>query len=156
MRDQTGVKENRSMENNDGFTLIEIMFAIFILSFGMIGVWTLQIKAIQNSSLGNFNTTALNIAAQHLEEIINASYTDTNLSDANSGNNTDLASTTNVDYQNIDLNGSAVSFGGGKFTLIRNVAPNTPITNTMTVVVIVTWKNGQKNQMLSCIKSMTS
>lgn len=138
--------------DNSGFTIMEVMIAMVILAVGMLGIASLQISATKSNGVSGASSMAYNLAQQYMEQVLNTNYTDPNLADANAGNNADLLSTTSVDYQNVDMSGSTVDLGG--FDLIINVADDNPISNTKTVVVIITWQNGQRSRSISCIKSL--
>lgn len=144
---ETAATKKRSQT---GFTLIEVLIAMTILSIGILGIAQMQIMAIGGNDTAGSTTVALNLAQQQLENIINADYDD--LVDANPANNADLTSIANVDYQNVDVEGNAVDFG--KYDLIWNVADSTPITNVKTVVVIVSWQNGRHRRILTHIKAL--
>ncbi len=127
-----------------GLTLIEALIAMSILTVGMLAIAQLQGKAIWANDLSSTNTAALNLAQDQLERIINMDYNDSDLDDTQTGNNGDLTDTTTVDQQ----------LTSGKYTIIWNVAANTPITDTKTVVVMVTWANGLHSRTLNHIKSL--
>jgi len=86
-----------------------------------------------------------------MEDLLGKSYSDTDLDDTEPGNNANLTSITTIDHEelNIDETGQV---GGGIYHRIWNVADNTPITDTKTVTLIVTWDNDSHRVTLSCIK----
>jgi prepilin-type N-terminal cleavage/methylation domain-containing protein len=52
-----------------GFTLIEVMVAMTILGFGIVGLVLMQVQALQHSSHGRENTRALGIARSAFEQM---------------------------------------------------------------------------------------
>jgi type IV pilus assembly protein PilV len=139
---------------NNGFTLIEVLIAMTIFSIGILGLMTLQVISIRGTTLSDTATVAGTIAQMHMEKIINADFFASGLKDINASNNHELDSTINRDYQNSDVDGEPVDLGG--YNLVLNVADDTPIPNTKTIVVLVTWNNGKRIRKLTTIKSMST
>jgi len=139
---------------NNGFTLIEVLIAMTVFSIGILGLMALQIISIRGTTLSDTATVAGTIAQMYMENIINADFNASGLEDVNSSNNDDLDSTVNRDYQNMDEDGEPVDLG--MYNLVRNVAGDTPIPNTKTIVVLVTWNNGKQVRKLTTIKSMST
>ena len=46
------------MKNSNGFTLLEVMVAVFIISIGLLGIAALQIAAVKNNHTANIRTKA--------------------------------------------------------------------------------------------------
>ncbi|MDR3631403.1 MAG: prepilin-type N-terminal cleavage/methylation domain-containing protein [Desulfocapsaceae bacterium] len=57
------------MKNDNGFSLLEAMIAIFILSVGIIGAAFMQIQAIRGNDTGMARTAANNIGLSVMEEL---------------------------------------------------------------------------------------
>jgi type IV pilus modification protein PilV len=137
-----------------GFTIIEILITLVILSIGMLGLTEISYVAMKGNIVSRQYTIAATLAQDKMEELKNKPYTDSDLSDINTNNNTDLQSTTNTDYQesNIDEKGNP----GGIYTRTINIADNIPNNGMKTIVVIVTWTDAQQQARklsLSTIKS---
>lgn len=139
---------------NAGFTLIEVLIAMTIFSVGILGIMKLQIKSIQNNSLAGSSTVAGAIAQLHLENIISSDFYSPGIRDINKENNGNLNSVSNVDFRNINAGGKPVYWG--KYDFVCNVADDTPIKNTKTLVVTVTWDKGRRSRRVSTIKSLAS
>jgi type II secretory pathway pseudopilin PulG len=60
---------NPAPRSDAGFTLVEALFAIVILVFGLIAVTNLMIVAASSNSVANQSTAATTIATQTLEEL---------------------------------------------------------------------------------------
>jgi prepilin-type N-terminal cleavage/methylation domain-containing protein len=54
-----------------GFTLIELMVALFILSVGLLGMIKMQMSSIQGNAFSGRMTTAIALAQDQMEIIIN-------------------------------------------------------------------------------------
>ncbi|MEE9610830.1 MAG: prepilin-type N-terminal cleavage/methylation domain-containing protein [Desulfatiglandales bacterium] len=54
-----------------GFTLIELMVALFILSIGLLGMIKMQMSSIQGNAFSGRMTTAIALAQDQMEIIIN-------------------------------------------------------------------------------------
>ncbi len=146
-------KKNPSV-HNAGFTVIEVLIAMTILSVGILGIMTLQIKSIQNNSLAGSSTVAGAIAQLHLESIIGSDFHAPGIRDINKENNSDLESVAHFDFRNINVDGKPVYWG--KYDLFCNVADDTPVKNTKTFVVTVTWDKGRRSRSVSTIKCLAS
>jgi type IV pilus assembly protein PilV len=57
-----------------GFTLIEVMIALAIFSFGILGIYSLQISAIKGNSAARNRTQAIAWAANRAEILLNTPY----------------------------------------------------------------------------------
>jgi len=60
----------RIIDNQQGFTLIEIMIALTIFAFGLLGIAALQGRAIQFNAGSNTRTATTAIAQSAMEEIL--------------------------------------------------------------------------------------
>jgi type IV pilus modification protein PilV len=70
-----------------GFTLLEVMMAMAILSIGILGLVGMQITAIRANRQGSKMSQALFLAESKADLLLSYSFTDTRLTDTNSGNN---------------------------------------------------------------------
>ena len=102
--------------NSRGFTLLEIIIAIFILVVGLLGVVTVTYMVIHGNSFSKTMTTATTLAKDKMEELKNMNY---------SSLPPDTCSTCTDTLQAIYTRTWAVS--------------NSPATGMKTVVVTVTW-----------------
>lgn len=138
--DKTGKKkwgtEIRRSQNNEGFTLIEVLIAISIFAFGLLSVAAMQISAIQVNSTAGQITTRSTWAQDKLEELMALPYTDPLLVDNNSAvgvmtNHTDTSPPTG-------------------YTITWSVDNNNPVSSTKLITVTVTGKG--KSTRVSFIK----
>lgn len=137
-----------------GFSLIEVMAAMTLLTVGVLGIMALQVKGARQSALSASAATAAVLARMQMERIIDAEYDAPGIADINTSNNSMLDSLRNVDYQDVDLMGKRVH--RGKYTLFWNTADNTPVKNTRTIVVTVSWNNQARSRRFVFIKSLVS
>ena len=125
-------------DNQSGFTLLEVLIAISILTVGLLGVAQMQIMGIKGNYFSGNTTTVLALAEEKMEDLLGKSYSDAELTNGN-----------HPDTNNpIDETGQA----GGIYTRMWTVTDNTPITDTKTVMVNVSWDNASHQVSLSCIK----
>jgi prepilin-type N-terminal cleavage/methylation domain-containing protein len=122
--------------NSKGFTLLEILIALFVFAVGILGVATMQISSISENSHALRITEAATIGASELEGLMSVSYSDASLTDnSNLGTN---AGVTGLD--NTDQAGALADAGPvvqGTYTLFWNVADDYPILGTKTIRMIV-------------------
>lgn len=95
----------------NGFTLIEVMIAIAVLVIGILSLYTMQISSIQGNSTANQLTTASNLALDQIEQILSWDASDARLNDAE-----------NINFQRIGPGGT-----------INDVADNSRVFDNYTV-----------------------
>ena len=112
-----------------GFSMLEVLIAICLLSIGIMGLATLQSRGIRGNDLGNRTTQAIALAQDKVEQFINSG----------SGTNYPLTPTASTPDPNnpIDETGS----GGGIFTRAWQIQDNTPVNASQTITVTVTWND---------------
>ena len=106
----------RRLHRNNGFTLIEIMIAIAIITIGIFGVMSLIITVMKGNTLSKRVTTATTIAQDKMEDFKRMGY-----------DNVVNVSESNTDDYDIE------------YYLEADVAPDTPATDTKTITVDVYW-----------------
>ena len=131
--------EIRAMQNDAGFTLIEVLIAISILAVGLLGVAAMQTSAIQVNSAAGRMTTRMNWAQDKMEELKALPFSDPWLEAAGNPSGVDSAGNT---HQETTSDGYTVSW---------NVTDDSPVPNTKRIVVTVTGKG--KTSRLTCMKS---
>ena len=62
------------IENSSGFTLIEIMIAIFILVVALLGLISVTVMVIKGNSISKTMTTATTLAADKMEQLKRTGY----------------------------------------------------------------------------------
>ncbi len=76
--------QEKKMHNENGFTLIEALIALFVLTVGVLGMMTLQTSAISSNYQANTMTNAVSLATDRLEQLRSLSFNAANLNLANS------------------------------------------------------------------------
>jgi prepilin-type N-terminal cleavage/methylation domain-containing protein len=107
----------------DGFTLIEVMIALVIMSIGLTALAAVQISAIRGNDFSKRMTTAISIAEAKMEQIKSSSYANI------------------LSESSIQITQSNMHFTR-QVTVTNNIAP---LTNTKTVNVTVSWSEGPKS-----------
>ena len=57
-------------KERQGFSLVEVLIAMCVLSVAMMGLATLQVRCMRSNDLANRTTQATNLAQNELEELI--------------------------------------------------------------------------------------
>ena len=125
-------KSRKGSANVKGFSLIELMFAMAVLTFGMLAAASLQYSTARNNTHGNIYTQANMLAKTQLEFLKNSDIT-----------SADLAVGTYNDGALIDENGQP----GGIYN--RSWAITQLGTQARRITVTVEWTRlGQKRQVV--------
>ena len=118
------MKVQPSIGPNAGFTLVESMLTLAIMSVGLLALAGLQITALRGNDLSRRMTTAVSIAEQRLEQLKNTPYTNIQAEAA-----------------------SEVTASNLHFTRQVTVT-NGPLPNTKSVSVLVSWQDQSKTHTL--------
>ncbi|MBW1901310.1 MAG: prepilin-type N-terminal cleavage/methylation domain-containing protein [Deltaproteobacteria bacterium] len=129
-----------------GFTLVELIVAVFVLSVGLLAVGSMQIGSVKGNSTANGITQGITWAENQVERLIERAYDDPLLADTDGdGTNQDADSDGQDDNGgNFGLDDVTVatadnSLTQGDYTVLWNVAENVVVNNTKTVNIIVIW-----------------
>jgi len=120
-----------------GFTLIEVVIALGLLAFALLGMFQMQYYAMRGNTLSRGGTTALHIAQDQLETLLAEPFDSALLVDAQPANNADLDDTANTDFSQVVTDPK-----GDTYTLVTNIADNVGgagAVDTKTVRVIILW-----------------
>ena len=118
------MKVQQSIGPNAGFTLVESMLALAIMSVGLLALAGLQITALRGNALSRSMTTAVSIAEQRLEQLKNTPYSDIQAEAA-----------TQVTASNLHFTRQVTITNG-------------PLPNTKSVSVLVSWQDQSKTHTL--------
>lgn len=113
------------MKTEAGFTVIEVLIAIVILSFGLLALANMQVLAIQVNSAANRLSRGTTLVQDKIEELMTLPYTHTDLADSTPVN-------TCQTHSENPLPG---------YTLTWCVDTNA-INTSKTVNITATWQNG--------------
>ena len=148
--------------SNQGLTLLEVLAAVAILSFGLLAVATMQGSSIKGNSQAIGTTEAITVAQDQIEKLMRLPYNDANLVDTD-GDGTDVnpdadgANDNGGDY-GLNDTGAAADYGPlvvGRYEIYYNIAVAVPIGMVKTVRVIVEWEDRgrQKNATADLMKA---
>lgn len=126
-------------KNEGGFTLIEVIIAIGILSFGILAVATMQVSAIRGNAVAEWDTEATTWAGDQIETLACLAWDDALLQDADGDGVNGLDDTGFDNDPGTAGDGDQAPVVQGKYTIQWNVADDVLIGGTKTVHVIVTW-----------------
>lgn len=110
------------LTDKKGFSMLEVLIAIVILSIAIMGLATLQSRGIRGNDLGNRTSQAVALAQDRLEDLINTSRTQTISGGSESG---------------IDETGGA----GGVFSRNWTVQTGVPVTSADTIGITIGWND---------------
>jgi len=111
---------------NAGFTLIESMLAMAILSISLLALAGLQLTALRGNAMSRRMATAVSLAEQKLEQLKNTPYVNI------------VSESPPV---NIDPDTGQVTANVTQWTREVVVTDASPMVNTKTVTVTVTWQD---------------
>lgn len=64
---------------HEGWTLVEVLVAVLILTVGLLAGGAMQISAIHGNSMAGNTTIALTLASRKMEDLLNRNYSDSQL-----------------------------------------------------------------------------
>jgi type IV pilus assembly protein PilV len=109
---------------NRGFTLIEILVAVFLLVAALLGVISTTVIVIQSNSLSKAMTTATTLARDRMEQLKNTGY---------------AALTEGTDYAKMDSTVQTTSTADSIYTRVWSVTVDSPAAGMTTITVTVRW-----------------
>lgn len=109
---------NRMGGDKKGFTLVEVMIALFIFSIGILGLTKMQITGIQTNDIAGKYTEGSSWGVAQIETLMATAYDNAALDDNATGTDTD-----------------------GIYTMNWTVTENDPVSNVKRINIIVTWKD---------------
>lgn len=133
--------EKKFISGQKGFTLLEVLIAVFLLTVAIVGAASVTTSVIKSNTFSQTLTTATTLAKGKMEELKAATYTTA----------TQAASIwTGTDYATAD--GTVQASSGGSYYTRSWTAPTeqtAPVTNTTTktITVTVTWPTNRTVQL---------
>jgi prepilin-type N-terminal cleavage/methylation domain-containing protein len=121
-----------------GFTIVEVIVAIAILSFGILAVASMQIMAIRGNAFAGGVTEASTWAGDQAEKLMRLSWDDSLLEDTD-GDGTNGLDDVGFDDDPDTTGDSDQRLTQDPYTIYWNVVDNLPIDDTKTIHVIVVW-----------------
>ncbi|MCF6178625.1 MAG: prepilin-type N-terminal cleavage/methylation domain-containing protein [Geopsychrobacter sp.] len=123
--------ENPTISGNNGFSLIEVLIAMVILTISIFGLYSLQITNLQRNNKGNAITSTSTWGTDQVEYLLA------------------------LDYGHPDLdNGSHGPFDRDRYNISWEVSENSPLDGNKSITISVTSNihGGNHNYHVSCIK----
>ncbi len=121
--------------NNNGFTLIEVMIAIMVLTIGLLGAGAMQLSSTKGNANACDMTEATNLALNQIESISSWDFNDARLTD-NDQSDTNAAPPA-VNFQRVGILGP-IGPGNNLMRPINDVADNSTTFEDYTVYWDVT------------------
>ncbi len=79
-------------KNNTGFTFLEVLIAVTILTFGLLGIWGLQLSFLQGNLFARRDIEGMMRAQDLISQMQNWAFTDPNFFNLNNANDGDVCS----------------------------------------------------------------
>lgn len=118
----------KTLGNQNGFTMIEILIAVSIFAIGMLAVASMQISGIHGNATAGSLTGAATWAADRMETLLGLPY----------------------DHADLDPAGNPHSGGTqGRYTIEWNVIADEILPNTKTIRVSVEYSDRGRNKTVS-------
>jgi type IV pilus assembly protein PilV len=114
------------LQKDRGFTLIEILVALVILSVGLLALISISLTVMKSNAFADKMTMATTLAQDRLEEIQSTAYEEVN----------------SVNFPSEDY--GAIS-GFSAFRREVTIANDFPLINMKTITVTVLWRDGAGN-----------
>ncbi|MGD9160533.1 MAG: prepilin-type N-terminal cleavage/methylation domain-containing protein [Desulfobacteraceae bacterium] len=136
------LKENhktvKRVKGNEGFTLLEVIMAISILTIGLLAVASLQINAMRGNSMSMDYTESTERVQDRVEKLLNLDIGDAALADSD-GDGTDGLDITGDDADHKDYGSIYNIFWNVADDKVWNGAGWRDVNGVKTIRVIVTW-----------------
>lgn len=146
---------DQNIENESGFTLLEVVIAMMVLSIGIFSLYSMHVTSITTNHMANNLTEATSWANSQIETLLSRPYDctpfeqgchdldDVNGDGTNQDSDNDGVDDTGVD-RNFGLNNATAATAdnsrtsaNGLYTMMWNVAVDTPLPDMKTIRVIV-------------------
>ena len=130
-------KINQESSNDMGYSIIEVLIAMVIFSFGILSIYTLQIASIKSNALGRAVTLDANLAIDRVEKLMSLAYSDADLA---AGVHSVAAGSFTQATDGIDNNNDGEVdelFESGPISIAWTVQDDFPDTNTKSIAVTV-------------------
>ena len=138
------------LSGSQGLTILEVLAAVAILSFGILAVASMQASSIKGNAQAIGTTEAITLAQDKVEYLMRLAYDHADLTDTdNDGTDEDADDDGDDDDgdnfgldDTVDGGGTVIADlaeANGRYTLYWNIAVDEPIENVKTVRILVLW-----------------
>ncbi|MBT3176490.1 MAG: prepilin-type N-terminal cleavage/methylation domain-containing protein [Desulfobacula sp.] len=127
------LKLKQTSKVQKGFTLIEILIAIAILSIGLLSIAAMQVSAIRGNAKSNKLSQRTTTASNHIEYLLNLPFNDSNLSAGNHDPEND-----GVDNDGDGVTDEPDDDGELKYSVTWNITDDTSSQKTIALTIAVT------------------
>jgi len=138
---KTNTTNESRIRNSSGFTLVEILVSITILSIGILAVSQMTVMGLRVNTVVNQQMYARVVMSRVFEDLHNLPSNDAWLFDTDGTNNLDDIDTSNADHYKTFTDTTAMY----SYLSIWNVADNIPETDIKTVRIHILWGPNNKN-----------
>ena len=145
MKETKSIK-SRVMQSQRGFTILELLIAISILTVGLLGVASMQVSGIRGNYFSANTTIGLTLAEEKMEELLALDYNHGDLQDSELGNNGDLTTTATIDHD------ETVEGLYHRIWNVRDEDTGAGWPDMKTITVIVEWENNKHRVMLTSLR----
>ncbi len=146
------IRKSAGLNGNQGFTFVETMIAMTILTVGMLSVAGLQMRSTQGNTSANRSTRGFIWCSDRIEILKSLPYTDPALTGAPGIQ--EYALPRNADGIDNDYDGQVDEAGeDGDIELLYTVEDDVVEPNTKKIDVTVTWQSGQKSLTLTTVRA---
>jgi prepilin-type N-terminal cleavage/methylation domain-containing protein len=143
---ETKPRKSRVMKSQRGFTILELLIAISILTVGLLGVASMQVSGIRGNYFSANTTIGLTLAEEKMEELLALDYDHGDLQDSELGNNGDLTTTATIDHD------ETVEGLYHRIWNVRDEDTGAGWPDMKTITVIVEWEQNKHRVMLTSLR----
>jgi len=139
-----------TLNNQQGFSLIEAMIAMVILSIGLLAVGLMQIGAMKANTNAHSRSDGVTLAQSTMDTLRSLPLNDNRLTDSDPGavdlddgravgNNAPVAANAGHKGDELFATNPIVGANGQSYTVFWNVDDNTPVIGAKTIRLFVYW-----------------
>ncbi|MCD6527863.1 MAG: type IV pilus modification protein PilV, partial [Desulfuromonas sp.] len=139
-----------TIQNQQGFSLIEAMIAMVILSIGLLAVGLMQIGAMKANTNAISRSDGVTMAQSVMDTLRSLPLNDDRLSDNDNttidlddgravGNNAPIAANAGHEGDEIFATNPTLGMNGKNYNIFWNIDDDTPVTGTKTIRLFVYW-----------------
>lgn len=147
-------KTLKTLQGNEGFTLVEVLVSAAIFAIGFLAIAQLQMTAIHGNRTARGTTEALSLMQSKIDSLRLLPINHPDLDDNNGGilgEPNDVTLTTDIGDPGAAHADPRVTAYGNVYQVFWNVAEDQPVAGLRTVRVIVAWSEGNDRRVFTDI-----